>query len=29
MANKPIGLKIPFRLGQNGYFETNDVLYGE
>jgi phage baseplate assembly protein W len=23
MANKPIGLKIPFRLGQNGYFETN------
>jgi len=23
MANKAIGLKIPFQLGKNGYFETN------
>lgn len=23
MSKKAIGLKIPFRLGQNGYFETN------
>jgi hypothetical protein len=23
MSKKALGLKIPFRLGQNGYFETN------
>ncbi len=23
MAKKVLGLKIPFRLGQDGYFETN------
>ena len=23
MAKKALGLKIPFRLGQDGYFETN------